>query len=228
MPWVKLTDQLHENDKILETSGDAVKLWVIGLSWANFKLTDGHIPLSRAARLMPMRRPEKVIGELLERRLWHRASQICKECLNQRIEKKVTEPVPSSGYYIHNYFGQPGGETFQRPRWAILAEREAKVEAGRLGGKQSAKHGANHGAEQRAEHGAEHAAKHGARAQGVEQSAQARTPVPRSPVVESVSSSYQGPDEPDIPDEPERSVDRRGTTKAGLRHISAGIKRAAQ
>lgn len=144
MPWVKITDKAHENEKLQEASGDAVKLWLMALSWANSELTDGHIPLTRGPRLMYMRKPEKVIGELLERRMWHRAAQICKECIAERIENNVTDPVPSSGYYIHGYFGT-GREKYQRPRWAILADRVRLSEAGRRGGlaKPSAKHGAS-------------------------------------------------------------------------------------
>lgn len=251
MPWVKITDKAHENEKLQEASGDAVKLWLMALSWANSELTDGHIPLTRAPRLMYMRKPEKVIGEMLERRMWHRAAQICKECIAERIENNVTEPVPSSGYYIHGYFGS-GREKYQRPRWAILADRLRLSEAGRRGGlaKPSAKQDASEEDEPEGPDGssvlstelstelkpkpplgklgAKHDAKHTAKP-GAKHGAQARTPVTPYPgSIDPVPRAREA--EPPIPDvEPGHGDAARSSSQVreGLRQVGATAARIA-
>lgn len=134
MPWVKLTDRIHDNEKIAAVSHDAFRLWVLSISYANLKLTDGHIPAARAKLLVSLRAPEKTIAELVEAKLWHRASAPCASCVRQRADVKA-DPIPSGGYVIHHYFGDPETrETYQKTRWTVEAERARLRAAGRQGG----------------------------------------------------------------------------------------------
>lgn len=134
VPWVKLTDQLHENDKLGGVSDAAFRLWTLSISWSNSKLTDGHVPAARPTRLMALRKPEKTVAELVEAKLWHRASSPCASCIKQREEVKA-DPIPSGGYVIHHYFGDPTSRMrYQKPRWVVEAEREELRKRGREGG----------------------------------------------------------------------------------------------
>lgn len=138
MPWVKLTDRIHNNEKIGAVSHDAFRLWVLSISYSNLNLTDGHIPAARAKILVALRTPDKTIAELVEAKLWHRASSPCASCLRQRAYVKA-DAIPSGGYVIHHYFGDPDtGETYQRTRWTVEAERARLRAAGRQGGLKSA------------------------------------------------------------------------------------------
>ncbi len=139
MPWVKMTDRLHDNDKLGGVSDAAFRLWILAISWSSLKLTDGHIPASRPIRLTSLRNPEKTIGELLAAKLWHRAASPCASCVKQREAVKA-DPIPSGGYVIHHYFGDPTTrppETYQFPRWVIEARRAELREKGRRGGQAS-------------------------------------------------------------------------------------------
>lgn len=128
MPWVFITDQLHQNDKIVGASGDAVKLWIMSLSWSNDALTDGFVPTSRAGMLAGWAKaPRAVIAECVRRRMWHPADRPCKTCVAQRAEKRADD-IPGDGYVIHHYFD------FQRTRWAIESDRARMREIGSRGG----------------------------------------------------------------------------------------------
>ncbi|HEV8656932.1 MAG TPA: hypothetical protein VGR85_15610 [Candidatus Limnocylindria bacterium] len=212
---MKVDDKLHDNDKLGSVSDAAFRLWVLALSWSNDKLTDGHIPTSRPLKLLVLRNAQKTIEDLLEARLWHRASSPCKSCIAQR-EDKNGDPIPSGGYVIHDYF------LYQRAAWVIRAERDKNVRAGRRSGEvrreQSVEQNGQHSVERSAERSVQRSVEH-----TVERSVEPRTPYPRNPVPKSDSSSYQAPDEPEIPDEPERSNDRKGR---GMRNISGAARRA--
>lgn len=137
MAWVKLTDRIHDNEKLGAVSDAAFRLWVLSISYSNLKLTDGHIPAARAKILVPLRAPEKTIAEVVDAKLWHRASSPCASCVRQRAHVKADQ-IPSGGYVIHHYFGDPDtGETYQRTRWVVEAERARLREAGRQGGLKS-------------------------------------------------------------------------------------------
>ena len=131
MPWAKFTDSLHENDKLGSVSDAAFRLWVLAITWSNEKLTDGHVPLSRPVRLMSLRNSKKTIDELLSAGLWHRAAHPCMSCMAQRASKGVLDPVPSSGYLIHDY------HQFQPAAWKVKDEREKMRALGRAGGQKS-------------------------------------------------------------------------------------------
>lgn len=242
MAWVKIDDKLHENDKIVEASGDAVKLWVLALSWSNDKLTDGHLPLSRPVRLTEMRKPKEIVAELVRRRLWHQAAHPCQSCVEQRAEKGVTAPIPSSGYLIHHYFD------YQRPAWVIREERQKRVRAGKRGADvrwgdgtpDSTSHGNSYGTPDSTGHSTPHGKPHGT-VHGTADGPVPRTPYPASPVPKRDSATYPSrrarardpePVDPD-PVEPVRqggtgSVDpevrREAVPERGLRHVGEVLR----
>ena len=222
--WVRVDDKLHDNDKFGAVSDAAFRLWVLALSWSNDKLTDGHIPTSRPLKLLGLRNEKKTIAELIEAKLWHRAASPCRSCEQQRREKHG-DAIPSGGYVIHDYF------IYQRAAWVIRAERETKSRVGRAGAEArwgSSPNGsmadgiapgmadgmAQGIAGGNAKGGSRHSTRHGT----------ADAPVP--PYPRSTRTKYEVPDEPAIPDEPERSKDRRGT-RAAPAHIGAAVRRIA-
>lgn len=221
-PWVKVDDKLHDNDKLGGVSDPAFRLWVLALSWSNDKLSDGHIPASRPLKLLTLRNEKKTIAELLEAKLWHRASSPCRSCEQQR-EEKHGDDVPSGGYVIHDYF------MYQRAAWIIRAERDKNVRAGRRSGEvrreqsveQTVEHNGQHSVERSVERSVEQSVEHKSpkTTLSVQHNAEPRTPYPRG-----TRTKYEVPDEPAIPDEPERSKDRRVTR--GLQPLSAGLRRA--
>jgi hypothetical protein len=250
MSWVKVDDKLHESDKLGSVSDAAFRLWVLALSWSNDKLTDGHVPSSRPMRLMALRNPKKTTAELVEARLWHLASRPCKSCLAIRVEKKVTDQIPSGGWVIHDYF------IYQKARWVIVAEREQRVEAGRRGGRSRGKGSDSlseplpDDGEQNGDDGSEALSEMPSKPlskplsepleqnglpakRGAKRGAQPpypRTPVPPFPEFEkNEGTRATGPDdqEPPIPDAPEATDRKRSgatTRTGGLHHISTGLK----
>lgn len=243
MPWVKLTDKLDESEKLAAISDASFRLWVLSIAYANRKLTDGHVPASRARILTALRVPEKTIAELVEAKLWHRASAPCASCVRQREAVKA-DAIPSGGYVIHHYFGDPQtGERYQKARWVVEQERERLRLAGRTGGQKSGmtrssqvKHPAS-----AADHAAEadsfspqvkltgeapsftpagEAPSFDPHAQESKHAASPRTPYPRRPVPQSDSSTYPGgaggpedPGDPPIPDVPEQPDRPQGTAR---------------
>jgi hypothetical protein len=238
MPWGRLEDTLYDNDKLADVSDAAYRLYVQAISWCNRTMSDGHVPLSRPARLVSLRNPKKTIDELLTARLWHRASSPCRKCVDER-ERKKADARPSSGYVIHDYF------EFNKARWVIEAERAELRERGRRGGQASgmARSGAlkppaseTEGADEavRSSHGSSGPVKPPASPHRfttpLHPAASPRTPYSRSPVPRSDSEGPQQqrdePDEPPIPDAPQgpdRSRSRGTTRTTGLRHISQAM-----
>jgi hypothetical protein len=229
VPWVKVDDKLHDNDKLGAVSDPAFRLWVLALSWSNDKLTDGHVPASRPVKLLALRNEKKTIAELIEAKLWHRASSPCRACVEQRDEKKG-DAIPSGGYVIHDYF------EYQRAAWVIREDRQTKSRAGRTGaearwGANGTSHSTPHGTADSTADSTPHSsvpmAKGGSRIAGANaKGGSSHAPVPPYPRTPR-SDSYG--DEPAIPDVPERSNDRGGTTKGGgLHHIGTSARRAAR
>lgn len=235
MPWAKFTDGLDENDKLAGITDAAFRLWVLSITWSNRKLTDGHIPTGRPMRLVSLRNPKKTTAELVEAKLWHVASRPCKACLQQRAEKRVTDPIPSGGWIVHDYFH------FQKAKWVIEAERERLRSIGAKGGKASTQLSTELSSELSTE--LELPAKHAAQApssagssstelgiHGVETEHAAR---PRTPVVPvPPSSGAIAPVSPEDPFEPEdgslkRSEVRGGRRESGLHHAGSAFERVA-
>lgn len=251
MPWVKLTDRIHDNEKIAAVSHDAFRLWVLSISYANLKLTDGHIPAARAKLLVSLRAPEKTIQELVDAKLWHRASAPCASCVRQRADVKA-DPIPSGGYVIHHYFGDPEThETYQKTRWTVEAERARLRAAGRQGGLRSGEMrssqvnlSASAGGEAEEAHRSSPGSSPGSSSQvkptgqppssshhawNGKLAGQARTPSPVTPSSGAIAPVPRGrAPEPEIPDGPEPPGTARSGSpgrREGLRQVGATATR---
>jgi hypothetical protein len=90
--WVKIDDKLHENAKIQAASGEAVKLYVIALSYANDKITDGYIASWLLPRLTRLRRPEATIKELVAAKLLHLSARPVAHASSNALRKACATP----------------------------------------------------------------------------------------------------------------------------------------
>ena len=78
MPWAKLDDQLHSNDKVEEAGLEAMGLWTLALSHAAALLTDGFVSAERVRRIAGNpKRGVRLAERLCAARLWHRADEPC-------------------------------------------------------------------------------------------------------------------------------------------------------
>lgn len=233
MPVVFIDDKLHENEKILGASGDVVKLWLVSLSWCNDRLTDGYIPKLLALRLVPLRRPEAVLKEIIAAPLWHLSGHPCKSCLALRAEKGVTDPVPNGGYLIHHYFH------YQLPAHRVRESREQRSTAGLEGARarwgRRTPNGEGHGTRHSEPHGGGYGEPHGGSHGGTDAVTHAvampRTPVPRTPYPGAIAPVPRGrTPEPEIPDDPEPEGTARSGSQGrreGLRQVGATAARIA-
>jgi hypothetical protein len=110
MPWFKVDDKLHDHRKARAAGAAAMGVWVLAGSWAADNLTDGFIPSS----LLPRWGRQREANRLVEVGLWH-----------------PDEQDGEAGWRFHEW------DERQPTRAQKLAEREAKVEAGRIGGLRS-------------------------------------------------------------------------------------------
>lgn len=94
MPYLNSDDRMPENDKVDALSDGAFRLYVSAMHYCAKKLTDGAIPETRLARLVPRHKPSQT-AELLRGNLLHRGGEGCgtKTCI-------VGEP---GEYVVHDY-----------------------------------------------------------------------------------------------------------------------------
>lgn len=113
MPWGRVDDSHYDHDKVLAlpvaVRNEAVGLYWRAISYSNAKLTDGVVADAIVAHLDG--RPE-VVAALVTARLWHRRAG-------------------GRTYRIHDF------ADFNPTRAEVQANRDRKVEAGRLGGLRS-------------------------------------------------------------------------------------------
>jgi hypothetical protein len=108
--WAKLDDKFHSHPKLAEIEPGlmlaAAGLYSMTLSWCADQLTDGQIPQVQPRRLagQPV---DNLIDELVRVGLW---------------EKR------KGGFFVHDWLD------YNPSKAQVLAERERKSEAGRLGG----------------------------------------------------------------------------------------------
>lgn len=110
MVWFKVDDKLHDHRKARAAGPAAMGVWVLAGSWSADNLTDGFIP---ATVLTRWGRPRDAT-RLVEVGLWH-----------------ATEQDGEKGWRFHEW------TEMQPTRAQKMAEREAKAEAGRIGGLRS-------------------------------------------------------------------------------------------
>ncbi len=97
MPWAKLDDNLHANEKMACVSLAATGLWTLALSWTTQQLKDGFVPLGILRRFAGSDL-SVLAGELVAAGLWIEAE---------------------GGYIFHDYL------TYNPPAEKVIAEREA-------------------------------------------------------------------------------------------------------
>jgi hypothetical protein len=111
MPWVRIDDQFADHPKIVAAGPLASWLYICGLTYASRLLTDGFIPAGQVRKLADVSNAQKLADSLVRVGLWD---------------------VAEGGYAIHDYL------EYNPSRTKTLATREARAEAGSLGGKQKA------------------------------------------------------------------------------------------
>lgn len=110
MAWFKVDDKLHDHRKARQAGRAAMGVWVLAGSWAADNLTDGFVPEALLSRWGTRADAAKLVAV----GLWH-------EC----------EQDGEKGWRFHEWL------EFQPSRAKKIAEREARAEAGRIGGKRS-------------------------------------------------------------------------------------------
>lgn len=112
--WIKLDDGFFRHPKVLAAGRDARDLYLAGLCYCGANLTDGAIP-ANALRVLGAEAEIDDAGaaadRLVEVGLWKRGD---------------------SGFAVHDFLA------YNPTRDRVLATRESRAEAGRLGGKQKA------------------------------------------------------------------------------------------
>jgi hypothetical protein len=110
MAWFKVDDKLHDHRKARAAGTAAMGVWVLAGSWAADNLTDGFVP----SAILPRFGRQREANKLVEVGLWH-----------------TDEQDGETGWRFHEW------DERQPTRAQKLAEREAKAEAGRIGGLRS-------------------------------------------------------------------------------------------
>jgi hypothetical protein len=118
MSWAKIDDQLHASEKFAAVSLSATGLWLLCLSWAADRRTDGRLPLGIVRRLGGTG-VDILAAELVDANLW--------------------EPT-ESGWQIHNYLEYNPTRIEQETEDEEL--KAVRSEAGRRGA-ESRWHGKN-------------------------------------------------------------------------------------
>jgi hypothetical protein len=111
MPWVKLDDQFADHPKIAAAGPLASWLHVCGLCYCARFLTDGFIPNGQIRKLADLDNTVELADKLVEVGIW------------EKVE---------GGYQIHDYL------EYNPSREQVLATRQARAEAGAVGGQQAA------------------------------------------------------------------------------------------
>lgn len=115
MPWFKVDDNLHSNNKIRKILADdpaALALWTVAGSWSSDNLTDGLIPDHQLPWLIPTGADE-LARKLVTAGLWRRVK---------------------GGYQFHQWAADADGTRRNPTREEVENERRKKAEAGRKGG----------------------------------------------------------------------------------------------
>jgi hypothetical protein len=133
MPWVKIDDKFPETPKVIEAGPFGMALQVAGLCYCNRNLTDGFIPYDAAHRLLSWDFPGKKdeYGQRVYTCGWccgMVAEDIDSEFVIGLLLRSGMWEQVDGGYTIHDYLD------YQPSKEEVLAERERKREAGRLGG----------------------------------------------------------------------------------------------
>jgi hypothetical protein len=131
MPWIRVDDHYDEHPKLAAAGPLAVAMWLAGLAYCNRNLTDGFIPWSIAPGLVSW----EYLSEGKPHRLYvgsldfvHEDNAVTGDYVVALLVESGLWDHVKGGYRVHD-FGQ-----YQPTKATILAERAAKVAAGRAGG----------------------------------------------------------------------------------------------
>ena len=129
MPWVRLDDGFPDHPKVVAAGPLAGWLHVCGLAYCNRNLTDGFIPRSAAHRLTSFEGVD-VETEGVRGLVTTGCDVDCEWTAEVLCDHGIWDKV-EGGYQIHDYLD------YQPSRADVLALKETRTEAGRLGGKAS-------------------------------------------------------------------------------------------
>lgn len=121
MVFALLDDGFPDHPKVEPLTDAAFRLEVAAVCHCARLLTDGHLTLDRASRLIARFRP-RLVDELVDAGLWHRPGHGCPSC-----------PQPADGsVYLHDFLGVPNRSKAQVQRdRAQAAERQRKLRESR-------------------------------------------------------------------------------------------------
>lgn len=111
--WVKIDDRFFHNPKIRRAGKDGRELYLAGLTYVNGELTDGFIHRDDVAYIAG----------------WAEVNAI-PETVAQLVALRLWESV-ENGFLIHDY------HEYNPSRAEVLATRQARAEAGSIGGRNS-------------------------------------------------------------------------------------------
>lgn len=116
MPWVRLDDHFPHHRKVRGLSDPAFRLHIEALCWCASNLTDGFVPASDLLDVASARRPLKFVPELVVRRSWHLADELCDSKKCPAHPTRRPDEV-GDGWLIHDYF------EYQPTKAKVLKER---------------------------------------------------------------------------------------------------------
>jgi hypothetical protein len=123
MAWVRLDDTFPEHPKLVAAGPLAGWLWVCGLAYCARYLTDGVIPAAVVPRL---------VRDTLARRTrydrGHDASTMRRRCVDDLLNVGLWERDNDGNIVVHDYL------EYQPSRAEVLRLRQARADAGHLGG----------------------------------------------------------------------------------------------
>lgn len=125
MSWVRFDDSMPDDEKVINLSDAAFRVYVTAICWSARTLSDGAVPVRKANEIAG-RRAKSVMTELVPL-LFHEHGDFCTSDACQRLCC-----LPVGNYLIHNYL------KYNPTREAVLEERKAKQEAKSRAGKAGA------------------------------------------------------------------------------------------
>lgn len=111
MTWTRLSDDFCEDERIVNLSDGAFRLYVAALVYSNKRLTDGYVPRGVLPMLVPAHRPSHV-----------------RELLNTKPPLWRNKP---GGCHIEDFLAH------QLSKAQVLRIRQARADNGRVGGVRS-------------------------------------------------------------------------------------------
>jgi hypothetical protein len=128
MPWVRIDDHFPDHPKIVSAGPLGAWLYVAGLCYCNRLLTNGFIPVSQVARLVPADHPEVFSTKLCDLRLW-----------------SATTRRGVDGFLVHDYLKYQASKAKILKKRAETTERVRRLRTGAVTPLQAAYTGVGNG-----------------------------------------------------------------------------------